>query len=119
MAARVSREASRIARIRPPSASQTQEASMSANSQSRPDTIVLIHGLWMTPRSWEKWVERYRSRGFKVLAPAYPGLEVEVEALRRDPSPIERLTIDGVTHHYETVIRALPQPPIIMGHSFG
>ena len=28
-----------------------------------PDTIVLIHGLWMTPRSWEHWVERYSSRG--------------------------------------------------------
>lgn len=22
-------------------------------------TIVLIHGLWMTPLSWESWVERY------------------------------------------------------------
>ena len=21
-----------------------------------PDTVVLIHGLWMTPRSWEQWV---------------------------------------------------------------
>lgn len=28
-----------------------------------PDTIVLIHGFWVTPRSWEKWVERYESRG--------------------------------------------------------
>ena len=53
-----------------------------------PDTIVLVHGLWMTPRSWEKWVERYEGRGFRVLAPAYPGLEVDVEALREDPSPI-------------------------------
>jgi hypothetical protein len=23
-----------------------------------PDTIVLIHGLWMTPRSWEHWIEK-------------------------------------------------------------
>ena len=23
-----------------------------------PDTIVLIHGLWMIPRSWEHWKER-------------------------------------------------------------
>lgn len=23
------------------------------------DTIVLIHGLWMTPLSWEHWIERY------------------------------------------------------------
>ncbi len=28
-----------------------------------PDTIVLIHGFWVTPRSREKWVERYESRG--------------------------------------------------------
>jgi pimeloyl-ACP methyl ester carboxylesterase len=49
------------------------------------DTIVLIHGLWMTPRSWQKWVDHYEGRGYRVLAPAYPGLEVEVEALRRTP----------------------------------
>ena len=24
-----------------------------------PDTIVLIHGLWMTPLSWAHWVEHY------------------------------------------------------------
>jgi hypothetical protein len=28
-------------------------------TSAAPDTIVLIHGLWVTPRSWEKWVERY------------------------------------------------------------
>ena len=39
-----------------------------------PDTIVLIHGLWVTPRSWEHWIERYEGRGYRVLAPAYPGL---------------------------------------------
>jgi len=84
-----------------------------------PDTIVLIHGLWMTPRSWEKWVARYESRGYRVLAPAYPGLEVEVEALRADPSPIEALTVPETVEHYEGIVRELESPPIIMGHSFG
>jgi pimeloyl-ACP methyl ester carboxylesterase len=83
------------------------------------DTIVLIHGLWMTPRSWEHWVEHYTNRGYRVLAPAYPGLEVEVEALRADPSPIEALTVPAVVEHYEGIIRGLDRPPIIMGHSFG
>jgi hypothetical protein len=64
-----------------------------------PDTIVLIHGLWMTPRSWEQWIPYYQSRGYRVLAPTYPGFEVEVEALRADPSPIETLTVP------ETVFR--------------
>ena len=28
-----------------------------------PDTIVLVHGLWVTPRSWERWIERYEGKG--------------------------------------------------------
>src|ERR687892_681030 len=82
-----------------------------------PDTIVLIHGLWVTPRSWQKWVERYEGRGYRVLTPAYPGFEVEVEALNEDPSPIEALTIPGVVEHLEGIVGELERAPIIMGHS--
>ena len=84
-----------------------------------PDTIVLIHGLWMTPRSWEHWIDRYESRGFTVIAPSWPGLEGDVEALRRDPSPLADLSGAKILAHYETIIRGLESPPIIMGHSFG
>ena len=38
-----------------------------------PDTIVLVHGFWVTPRSWEDWITHYEDRGFTVLAPAIPG----------------------------------------------
>jgi pimeloyl-ACP methyl ester carboxylesterase len=84
-----------------------------------PDTVVLIHGLWMTPRSWEHWIDRYERRGMRVVAPAYPGLEVEVEALREDPSPIEQVTIPATLEHLEQVIADLGSPPILIGHSFG
>src|SRR6188472_904650 len=84
-----------------------------------PDTIVLIHGLWVTPRSWEKWVEHYEGRGFRVLTPAYPGFEVEVEALNADPSPIEALTVPAIIEKLESVIDELEAPPIIIGHSAG
>src|SRR5215208_2594122 len=84
-----------------------------------PDTIVLIHGLWVTPRSWENWIKRYEGRGYRVLAPAYPGFEVEVEALNEDPSPIEASTIPAVVEHLESIVSGLENPPIIMGHSAG
>lgn len=87
-------------------------------SDSTP-TIVLIHGLYLTPRSWEGWAERYRAKGYTVIAPAWPGMEVEVEALRRDPSPIARLSAKRILDHYDKIIRGLDEPPIIMGHSFG
>jgi pimeloyl-ACP methyl ester carboxylesterase len=85
---------------------------------SAPDSIVL-HGLWVTSRSWEKWVERYEGRGYRVLAPAYPGFEVEVEALREDPSPIETQTVPAIVEHLENIVGEVESPPIIMGHSMG
>jgi pimeloyl-ACP methyl ester carboxylesterase len=81
--------------------------------------VVLIHGLWMNPRSWEQWVERYQQRGHEALAPAWPGLDREVEDLRADPSGIEHVGVAEIVDHYEEVISGLEQPPIVMGHSFG
>ena len=87
-----------------------------------PDTIVLIHGLLMTPLAWEHWVARYEQRGFKVITPGYPGIEqgvAGVEALRVDPSPLADLSVREVFDHLAEVISALDTKPIIMGHSFG
>ena len=86
---------------------------------SKPDTIVLVHGFWVTPRSWEHWIERYEARGLRVIAPAYPGLEVEVEALNADPTPIERVTVAAIIEHLEAIVSELDSPPIIIGHSAG
>ena len=81
--------------------------------------IVLIHGLWLTPRSWEGWKARFEQRGHEVLAPAWPGMERGVEALRRDPSVMNGLGVTEVVDHYDSIIRGLDTPPVIMGHSFG
>lgn len=88
-------------------------------TSTSPNTIVLIHGLWMTPLSWEHWVERYSSRGYDVLAPAWPGMDGDIEALRADPSSFEHLGIEEIVDHYDGTVRGLDTPPIIIGHSFG
>src|SRR3954467_12483045 len=84
-----------------------------------PDTIVLIHGFWVTPRSGEHWISRYEAQGHRVLAPGYPGFEVEVEALNADPAPIEALTVPAIIEHLAAVIGALDEPPLLIGHSAG
>lgn len=86
---------------------------------NQPDTIVLVHGLWMTPRSWDHWRTYYEANGFRVLTPAYPGFEVEVEELRAHPEVIAKLTVPETVDHLAGVIEAVETPPIIIGHSFG
>lgn len=90
-----------------------------AATRSAPDTIVLIHGFWVTPRSWENWIAHYEAKGFRVIAPAYPGFEVEVEALNADPTPVEALTAPAIVARLEEVVRGLGAPPILIGHSAG
>ena len=87
------------------------------NEPSR--TIVLIPGLWMTALSWENWVARYAQRGHRVVAKSWPGMDGDIEALRKDPSGIEHLGIAEVVAHYEDIIHAQDEAPIIVGHSFG
>jgi pimeloyl-ACP methyl ester carboxylesterase len=88
-------------------------------SSTPPDTIVLIHGFWVTPRSWEHWITHYEARGFRVIAPAYPGFDVEVEALNADPSPIEAVTVPEIIERLEGIIGELDRPPVLIGHSAG
>ncbi|CAL9453126.1 hypothetical protein SUDANB95_02468 [Actinosynnema sp. ALI-1.44] len=85
----------------------------------RPDTVVLVHGMHLTPAVWEGWVHRYTAAGYRVLAPAWPGLEVGVAALRGDPTPLAEQTVDRVLDHYTRIIEELDRPPIIIGHCYG
>ncbi len=82
-------------------------------------TIVLIPGLWMTALCWEHWIKHYSEKGYFVVAPNWPGMEGEIETLRRDPSSFASLGLTDVVDHYEQIIRKLESPPIIIGYGFG
>lgn len=82
-------------------------------------TIVFLHGAWVTPSSWASFIGDFEARGYSCIAPAWPGKDRSVEAIRADPSPLLGLGIGEIVDHYERIVRALPEPPILIGHSFG
>ena len=82
-------------------------------------TIVLIPGLWMTALCWEHWVKHYGEKGYSVIAANWPGMEGDIELLRRDPSSFANLGLTEVVDHYEQIIRGLETAPIIIGHGVG
>jgi Lysophospholipase len=81
--------------------------------------VVLIHGLWVTALSWEHWIERYTERGYNVIARGWPGMDVDVEQLRKDPESVANLGITDIVDHFDRIVRDLERPPILIGHSFG
>lgn len=94
-----------------------------ATTQKAP--IVLVHGLWMTPKSWDTWAEYFEAQGHEVIRPGWPGIDDrEVADIRNNPAALRGVGLKQIADHYERIIRALPQfasgqKPIIMGHSFG
>ena len=89
-----------------------------SNDKNR--TIMLIHGLWMTPKSWEQFKQRFQWLGYNVTAPAWPGHEGDIEEVRKNaPEKIADLGIEDVIDHYKDILSKMDEQPIIIGHSFG
>jgi pimeloyl-ACP methyl ester carboxylesterase len=81
--------------------------------------LMLIHGAWLSARSWEHFGPYFTDRGFDVSAPEWPRKHGDVEQLREDADAVAGLGLDEIVDHYEQLIRALDQPPVLVGHSFG
>jgi alpha-beta hydrolase superfamily lysophospholipase len=82
-------------------------------------TIVLIPGLWMTALCWEHWVKHYSDKGYCIVARSWPGMEGDIQQLRRDPSSFANLGLTEVVDHYEQIIGELETPSVIIGYGFG
>jgi pimeloyl-ACP methyl ester carboxylesterase len=82
-------------------------------------TIVFVHGAWVTADCWDRFVPFFEAKGYRCLAPSWPGKERPVDAIRADPSPLAGLGVGEIVAHYERLIRELPEPPVLIGHSFG
>ena len=84
-------------------------------------TILFIHGMYMTPLCWERWLDYFQAKGYRCFAPAWPDRDRPVQTLRKshpDPS-LGRLTLSRVIEHYAGLIPMLEEKPILIGHSMG
>ena len=72
---------------------------MTNTNEARTDkaTIVLIHGLWMTPSSWVTWAARFRAAGLAWREFLIPGTTLW-QLFVYDPSGVQcELTFEGAT----------------------
>ena len=81
--------------------------------------LMLIHGAWLSARSWENFAGYFEQRGFAVSAPEWPRKHGDVEELRAEADELKGLGIAEIVDHYQEQIRGLTEPPVLIGHSFG
>jgi pimeloyl-ACP methyl ester carboxylesterase len=90
-----------------------------ANKQT--PNVVFITGAFVSNRCWDQWKTYFENKGYNCLAPAWPNKEGEPWKLRNNqPNPeIASIRLNDVIEHYSKIIQALPEKPILIGHSLG
>ncbi len=89
-----------------------------ANASGR-RAVVFIHGLWLLPRSWDRWASVFEEAGYVALTPGWPDDPETVEAAKAKPEVFAHKTIGQVANHFALIIGKLEKKPAVIGHSFG
>jgi pimeloyl-ACP methyl ester carboxylesterase len=80
---------------------------------------MFVHGAWLSSGSWANFATYFGRQGYDVSAPEWPRKEGDVDKLRAEAEEIKGLGLTEIVDHYEQEIRALDEPPVLIGHSFG
>jgi len=81
--------------------------------------VVFIHGLWLHPASWQRWIGLFEEAGYEATAPGWPGVPGTVAETRALPERQAGTGIADAVEHYARIVGSARPRPIIVGHSFG
>jgi non-heme chloroperoxidase len=81
--------------------------------------VVFVHGLWLLPSSWDRWVTLFEEAGYVGVTPGWPDDPETVAEAREHPEVFAGKGIREIAGYEEQIIRRLDRKPVIIGHSFG
>ena len=84
-------------------------------------TVLFVTGCFVSHSGWDRWKDHFESRGYTTIAPPWPFKDASPAELRkRQPDrDIASIRLAQLTEHFATLIKALPERPILIGHSMG
>ena len=92
------------------------------NNKINSKTVVFITGAFVSNSGWDEWKTYFEGKGYKTIAPAWPYKNGSVDELRKrqpNDTDLAALTLTQLTDHYITIVKNLPEKPIVIGHSMG
>jgi len=73
-----------------------------ANASGR-TPVVFVHGLWLLPSSWDRWVPVFEEAGYTALTPGWPDDPETVEEAKAHPEVFAHKTVKQVADHFDDV----------------
>ena len=105
--------------IAEPAITDREAAQIERANASNATPVVFVHGLWVLPSSWDRWVTLFEEAGYAALTPDWPDDPETVEEARANPDVLAKKTLGQVADHTIEIINALDKKPALIGHSTG
>ena len=102
-----------------PTITDHEEAQVERANASNATPVVFVHGLWLLPSSWDRWVTLFEEAGYVGVTPGWPDDPETVAEAREHPEVFAGKGISEIADYEEAIIRRLDRKPVIIGHSFG
>lgn len=96
-----------------------EAAQVAAANRTGLQPVVFVHGLWLLPSSWDRWVTLFEEAGYTALTPGWPDDPETVEEANAHPEVFAKKTVGQVADHFEEIVSRLDKKPAVIGHSFG
>src|SRR5205807_2394616 len=80
--------------------------------------VLFIHGLWLLPSSWDRWMTVFEQAGYATVNPGWPDDPETVEEANAHPEVFAHKTVGQVADHYSEISGRLERRPAVIGHSF-
>jgi non-heme chloroperoxidase len=96
-----------------------EAAQVERANASKATPVVFVHGLWLLPSSWDRWVTLFEEAGYVAVTPGWPDDPDTVAEAREHPEVFAGKGIREIADYEEAIIRRLDRKPVIIGHSFG
>jgi pimeloyl-ACP methyl ester carboxylesterase len=101
------------------SISERESREIEAANASGSTPVVFIHGLWLLPSSWDRWVTLFEEAGFTAVIPGWPDDPETVEEAKAQPEVFAGKSVGDVADYIEAILEKLDRKPAVIGHSFG
>jgi non-heme chloroperoxidase len=90
------------------------EQQVEAANASGLTPVVFIHGLWLLPSSWDRWVEVFAEAGFAPVEAPWPDDPATVEEANAHPEVMAKKSVGQVADAIAELIGKLDQKPAIV-----
>jgi len=96
-----------------------EAAQVDRANASKAIPVVFVHGLWLLPSSWDRWVNLFEEAGYVAVTPGWPDDPETVAEAREHPEVFAGKGIGEIADYEAAIIGRLDRKPVIIDHSFG